>query len=123
MPKRIKVIFPVPMNEHTRELVESQIPPEFIAPGFECQFVGSKRLATLAQSYYDMAIMDMIVLEAGMQAEAEGFDAVCINPVSDSALYALRARLTIPSQPGIFKNMLTSTIFSSGHSSTSTSPR
>jgi len=96
MTKRIKVIFPVPLNEHTRAMVESQIPPEFVAPGFECEFVGSKRLMSLGQSYYDLSIMEMIVLEAGMQAEAEGFDAVCINTVSDSALYALRSRLRIP---------------------------
>jgi len=94
--KRIKVIFPTPLNEHTREMIEAQIPPEFIRPGFTCEFVGSKRLMTLANSYYDMSIMEMIVLEAGMAAEDEGFDAVCINTVSDSALYALRARLNIP---------------------------
>lgn len=94
--KRIKIIFPVPLNEHTRALVEPQIPKEFVRPGFEIEFVGSKKLVTFADSYYDMAIMEMIVLEAGLRAEAEGFDAVCINTVSDSALYALRARLKIP---------------------------
>jgi allantoin racemase len=96
VPKRIKVIFPVPMNEHTKELIESQIPQEFIGPHFDVEFVGSKRLMTLANSYYDMFIMDGIVIEAGMKAEQEGFDAVCINTVSDSGLNALRARLSIP---------------------------
>lgn len=96
MSRRIKVIIPIPLGEHTRALVESQLPAELVRPGFEVEFVGSNRLATLADSYYDMAIMEMIVLEAGMRAEAEGFDAVCINTVSDSALYALRSRLSIP---------------------------
>lgn len=96
MPKRIKIIFPVPMNEHTRGLIESQIPREFIRPEFDVQFVGSKRLATLANSYYDMYIMDTIVIEAGVAAEAEGFSGVCINTVSDSGLAALRSRLRIP---------------------------
>ncbi|NKB36839.1 MAG: hydrogenase expression protein HupH [Gammaproteobacteria bacterium] len=96
MSKRIKVIFPVPMNEHTRELIESQIPAEFIDSSFEVEFVGSKRLMTLANTYYDMFIMDGIIVEAGMKAEEEGFDAVCINTVSDSGLNALRARLSIP---------------------------
>ena len=94
--KRIKVIFPVPLSEHTRELIETQIPREFIRPEFDVEFVGSKRLMTLADSYYDLFIMDAIVLEAGMRAEEEGFDAVCINTVSDSGLYALRARLKVP---------------------------
>lgn len=96
MSHRIRVIFPVPMSEHTRELIETQIPPEFIGAGFEPEFVGSKRLMTLANSYYDMYIMESIVVEAGMRAEEEGCDAVCINTVSDSGLAALRARLSIP---------------------------
>jgi allantoin racemase len=96
MNKRIKVIFPVPMNEHTKELIQTQIPQEFISPHFDVDFVGSKRLMTLADSYYDTFIMDSIVIEAGMKAEEEGYDAVCINTVSDSGLNALRARLNIP---------------------------
>ncbi|MGH8248783.1 MAG: aspartate/glutamate racemase family protein [Gammaproteobacteria bacterium] len=96
MARRIKIIFPVPMNEQTRGLIESQIPPEYIRPEFDVQFVGSKRLTTLANSYYDMYIMDTIVIEAGVAAEAEGFSAVCINTVSDSGLAALRSRLRIP---------------------------
>tara|TARA_R110002096_G_scaffold106622_7_gene234257 strand:- start:850 stop:1602 length:753 start_codon:yes stop_codon:yes gene_type:complete len=96
MHKRIKLIFPVPMNEQTRGMVEAQIPPALIGPQFTVEFAGSERLMTLADSHYDLFIMDSIVLEAGMRAEQEGFDAVCINTVSDSALAALRSRLTIP---------------------------
>jgi allantoin racemase len=96
MGKRIKVIFPVPMSEHTRGLIESQVPPEYIRPEFEVTFVGSRKLMSLANSYYDLYIMDTIVIDAGVTAEQEGFDAVCINTVSDSGLYALRSRLKIP---------------------------
>lgn len=96
MSKRIKVIFPVPLLEHTRKLIETQIPREFIRPEFDVEFVGSKRLMSLADSYYDSYIMETIVVEAGIHSEAEGFDAVCINTVSDSGLYALRSRLNIP---------------------------
>ncbi|MEQ8387754.1 MAG: aspartate/glutamate racemase family protein [Alphaproteobacteria bacterium] len=94
--KRVKIIFPVPLNEHTRGMVEPQIPPEMVRPEFEIEFVGSKGLMSLASSYYDMLIMEMIVFEAGLKSEEEGFDCVCINTVSDSALAALRSRLTIP---------------------------
>lgn len=96
MNKRIKVIFPVPLSEQTRGLIESQIPPQFIGPNFEPVFVGSKRLMSLANSYYDMFIMDSIIVEAGIRAEEEGCAGVCINTVSDSGLAALRSRLTIP---------------------------
>lgn len=96
MSKRIKMIFPVPMSEATRPLVESQLPAELIRPDIEVSFVGAGQVLTLADSYYDMAIMEQAVIAAGIQAEAEGFDAVCINTVSDSGLAALRSRLSIP---------------------------
>ncbi|MEM7466974.1 MAG: aspartate/glutamate racemase family protein [Pseudomonadota bacterium] len=96
MKKRIKLIFPVPMNEHTKDMVESQVPASLVGDHFEIEFAGSKELVTLADSFYDLYIMEAIVLEAGMKAEEEGFDAVCINTVSDSAINALRSRLSIP---------------------------
>ena len=42
MGKKIKIIFPVPLNEHTRELIENQIPAEYIRPEFDVEFVGRK---------------------------------------------------------------------------------
>ncbi|MNZ81158.1 Asp/Glu/Hydantoin racemase [compost metagenome] len=96
MRKRVKMIFPVPMSEATRPLVESQLPPELLRPDIEVCFVGAGQVSTLADSYYDMAIMEAAVIEAGLTAETEGFDAVCINTVSDSGLAALRSRLSIP---------------------------
>lgn len=94
--KRVKMIFPVPMSEATRPLVESQLPPGIQRPDIEVSFVGAGSAMTLADSYYDMALMELSVIQAGLQAEAEGFDAVCINTVSDSGLAALRSRLSIP---------------------------
>ena len=41
MKKRIKLIFPVPMNEHTKDMVESQIPAELIGDNFQVEFAGS----------------------------------------------------------------------------------
>lgn len=96
MGKRVKMIFPVPMSEATRPMVESQLPPEFRRSDIDVSFVGAGNTITLADSYYDMAIMEMAVIQAGIQAEQDGFDAVCINTVSDSGLAALRSRLAIP---------------------------
>lgn len=97
MADRIRMIFPVPLSAATRALIESQVPPALVnSPRFEVEFVGSKRLMTLADSYYDLYVMESICLEAGLAAEAQGCAAVCINTVSDSALYALRSRLEIP---------------------------
>lgn len=96
MGKRVKMIFPVPMSEATRPMVESQLPPEFRRSDIDVSFVGAGNTITLADSYYDMAIMEMAVIQAGIQAQEDGFDAVCINTVSDSGLAALRSRLSIP---------------------------
>src|SRR5690606_11436048 len=102
MSKRIKMIFPVPMSDATRPLVESQLPPELVRADIEVSFVGAGQVMTLADSYYDMAIMELAVLEAGIKAEEEGFDAGCIITVSDSGLAARRSRLALPVlAPGI----------------------
>jgi|SRR5690554_60727 len=96
MKKRIKMIFPVPMSEETRPLVESQLPGSLVRDDIEVEFVGAGQVMTLADTYYDMAIMEHSVIQAGVKAEEDGFDAVCINTMSDSGLSALRSRLTIP---------------------------
>jgi len=102
MKKRIKMIFPVPMSEATRPLVESQLPASLMRPDIDVSFVGAGQVMTLADSYYDMALMELAVIEAGIKAEDEGYDAVCVNTVSDSGLSALRSRLSIPVlAPGI----------------------
>ena len=102
MKKRIKMIFPVPMGEATRPLVESQLPASLMRPDIDVSFVGAGQVMTLADSYYDMALMELAVIEAGIKAEEEGYDAVCVNTVSDSGLSALRSRLSIPVlAPGI----------------------
>lgn len=102
MTKRIKMIFPVPMSDTSRPLVESQLPRALIRSDIDVCFVGAGQVMTLADSYYDMVIMETAVIEAGIKAEEEGYDAVCINTVSDSGLAALRSRLSIPViAPGI----------------------
>lgn len=102
MRKRIKMIFPVPMSEATRPLVESQLPASLVRADIDVSFVGAGQVMSLADSYYDMAIMEAAVIQAGVKAEEEGYDALCINTVSDSGLAALRSRLSIPVlAPGI----------------------
>lgn len=74
----------------------AQLPSDLIAAGFEPEFVAVKNGAALGDSHYDTLLMDAFVLEAGLTAEDRGFAAVCIDTVSDSGLYALRSRLSIP---------------------------
>jgi allantoin racemase len=51
---------------------------------------------TSFMSPHDWALMDLAIFEAGLDAEKEGFDAVCIDTMSDSGMAALRSVLNIP---------------------------
>ncbi len=95
--KRIRVIYPVYVPEDALMAdVAVQIPKEMIRPGIEVEFMSTRDGATLVDSYADIELMDMFVFEAGLRAAKEGVDAICINTTSDSAVNALRSRLTIP---------------------------
>ena len=96
MSKRVKIIVPIPMDEAGVANRASQLPAQRIREGYEVEFVAVNWGAALGDSYYDTMLMDMSVFEAGLKAEEEGYDAVCIDTVSDSGLYALRSRLSIP---------------------------
>lgn len=47
-------------------------------------------------SQEDYVLADLSLLEAGLTAEKDGFDAVCVDTVSDSGVAALRSALSIP---------------------------
>lgn len=96
MAKRIKIIVPIPMDEAGVANRAAQIPPAMIGDDYTAEFEAVTWGAALGDSYYDTMLMDMSVFEAGLKAEDEGYDAVCIDTVSDSGMYALRSRLNIP---------------------------
>ena len=96
MNKRVKVIVPFPFDEKGIANRRSQLPDALIRSGFEAEFVPVKNSCAYADSYYDTMLLDMFIFETGLKAEEEGYAAVCIDTVSDSGLYALRSRLTIP---------------------------
>ena len=93
---KVKIIVPIPMDQAGVNNRASQLPKEMIAPGMEVEFVAVTWGAALGDSYYDTMLMDMSVFEAGLKAEEDGYDAICIDTVSDSGLYALRSKLSIP---------------------------
>jgi len=96
MTHRIKIIIPIPMDQAGALNRASQLPDNLILPGFHPEFVPVARGASLADSAYDVLLMDFSVVEAGLRAQEEGYSAVCIDTVSDSGLAALRSRLDIP---------------------------
>ena len=93
---RLKFIIPVPIKEEVLRIWESQIPKSLLREGDEVRFVGAKNSGTILDSYYDDALADFFVLEEGVRAQKEGYDAVIVYTMSDSGLQALRSRLDIP---------------------------
>jgi allantoin racemase len=93
---RIKMILPVPIPPGSIEAFAAQIPDSLRRSGLEVDFVAARNGGRILDSYYEMTLSDAFVLEAGSTAEDEGYDAVCINSMSDSGLNALRSRLSIP---------------------------
>ena len=93
---KIKMILPVPIPDEALAAFEAQVPASLQRPDLQIDFCAAKNGGKILDSYYEMTMADAFVLEAGLSAVAEGYDAVCINSMSDSGLTALRSRLDIP---------------------------
>ncbi len=93
---RIKYIIPFPFDEAGIAARAAQIPPELRRPDVTIDFVPVRNSSLLLDSYYEAILFDAYIAEAGLTAEADGYDAVIMDTVSDSGLAALRSRLSIP---------------------------
>lgn len=94
--KRVLVIVPFPMSEENRALRRQQVETVDLGPDIEFEFRSTRAAPRNYISGADLVLADLGMLEAGLEAEAEGFDAVCIDTVSDSGVAALRSELSIP---------------------------
>ncbi|HSF93699.1 MAG TPA: aspartate/glutamate racemase family protein, partial [Thermohalobaculum sp.] len=94
--KRVLVIVPFPMSEENRGQRQAQLHAVELGPGISFEFESTRIAPRNYVSASDMALADMGILEAGLGAEARGYDAVCIDTMSDSGLAALRSELSIP---------------------------
>jgi allantoin racemase len=93
---RVLVVVPYPLDETGVANRRSQLDAVSIAPDIEFVYQPVKASPKLGETYHDAALFDLALFECGCDAEAEGFDAVCLDTVSDAALKPLRAVLTIP---------------------------
>lgn len=96
MTQKILNIVPVPVPPEALTAFAAQLPSDAIHPDFENEFVAAAAGATVIDSPYEQLLAEAFVLEAGCRAEDDGYAAVAVNSMSDSALAALRSRLTIP---------------------------
>lgn len=90
------MIVPVPVPPEALDGFAAQFPAHLSRPDISIEFCCAARGGGALDSPYEGTIADAFCLDAGMQAEAEGFAAVCVNSMSDSGVAALRSRLSIP---------------------------
>jgi allantoin racemase len=67
-----------------------------LGPDIEFDFRPVKAGPALYDSHHDWLLADVSMYEAGMTAQEDGYDAVCIDTMSDSGVNALRSVLDIP---------------------------
>ena len=93
---KVLVIVPFPMSEANRAHRRQQLDGVRLGPDIDFVYE-SVRLAPrnyVAQD--DMVLADVGIMEAGLKAQDRGFDAVCVDTMSDSGVAALRSVLDIP---------------------------
>ncbi len=94
--KKVLVIVPFNLDEGGIANREAQMEEVELGPGIEFEFRGVKAGPALFDSYHDFALADVALFEAGVDAQGEGYDAICIDTMSDSGMNALRSALEIP---------------------------
>ncbi|AZI38155.1 hydrogenase expression protein HupH [Caenibius tardaugens NBRC 16725] len=90
------MIVPVPVPAPALQVFAAQFPAQFQRPDLSVEFCCAARGGSALDSVYEGTIADAFCLDAGLQAEEDGFSAVCVNSMSDSGVAALRSRLAIP---------------------------
>jgi allantoin racemase len=94
---RIKSISAFPQDADGLARRRAKVPAGTLEPGTEIEFVGIRAAgALLMDSYYNLSLHEPFIVEAGLRAEEEGFDAVVVDSVTDIGVNALRSRLSIP---------------------------
>ncbi len=84
------------MSQEQRAFREAQAGAVKLADDFEVHFRSVRAAPRNYVSHADYALADLSMLDAGQRAQEEGFDAVCIDTMSDSGVAALRSVLDIP---------------------------
>ncbi len=94
--KKDLVLVPVAMDENGLAKRRTQQNSVELGDNIEFDYRPVKAGPALYDSYHDFALADVAMFEAGISAEQDGYDAVCIDTMSDSGLDALRSVLDIP---------------------------
>lgn len=95
MPK-ILVLVPVPVDRDGLVRRQAQLAEANLGSGAEFEFRAVRFGPAYFDSHHDLLLADVALTAAGAGAQAEGFDAVCVDTMSDSAVKVLRSLLDIP---------------------------
>jgi len=93
---KVLVIVPFPMSEENRRQRRDQLDAVELDPGIEFVFESTRAAPKNYVSQADLVLADIGIMEAGLSAQTRGFDAVCVDTMSDSGVAALRSVLDIP---------------------------
>lgn len=93
---RVCVLVPFAFDEKGLANRRQQQESVRLSPDVELDYKPVKAGPALYDSYHDYVLADFAMLEAGLEAASEGYDAICIDTMSDSGANALRSMLDIP---------------------------
>lgn len=94
--KRVLVIVPFPMSEENLLQRKQQMNALKSRPDIEFDFRATRFAPSNYVSYHDLALADFSIADVGLRAQDEGFDAICVDSMSDSGINLLRSILDIP---------------------------
>jgi len=93
---RVLVIVPFPVDANSLEQRRKQLGSVRLGEGIDLDFRPVRFAPSSYVSQQDSVLADLGIFEAGRHAAEEGYDAVCIDSMSDSGTTQLRAALDIP---------------------------
>jgi allantoin racemase len=94
--KRILVIVPFALDAAGVQRRRDQLKVVKLEPDSAFEFRPVTAGPSSFMSPHDWGLMDLAIFEAGVDAQDQGYDAVCIDTMSDSGMAALRSVLDIP---------------------------
>ena len=93
---KVLVIVPFAFGDEGIGNRQAQMNDVRLGPDTVVDFRGVKAGPAFYDSYHDLALAEVSMFEAGRTAQEEGYQAVCVDTMSDSGVNALRSVLDIP---------------------------
>ena len=93
---KVLVIVPFAFDEKGLNNRRAQLNTVSFGPNIDFEFKGVRAGPAMLDSYHDYVLGDLALFEVGLTAQEDGYDAVCVDTMSDSGMNAMRSVLDIP---------------------------